>query len=108
MQFLSSYIFPDADKMEKVLLQLLTAYHFIARGVTFKLREPLSANDDGIEPVISRTGPYTSSDGTQRITYTIHFQVQDDIESTAYAASYQAAKEMTTADPAAGYIAGTP
>ena len=107
MRFLDTDIFADAktgpNGMEKVLLQLLTAFHFIARGITFKLREAVGS-DDGNEPVISRSGPYTANDGTTRITYVVHFQVASDIDSTAYTGSYQAAEEMTSSPPAATFI----
>ena len=103
MRFLSTDIYGDADTMEKVLMQLLDAFHFIANSITFKLRNPLSSNDDGIEPVISRT-EFIASDGTTRVTFVIHFEVASGINSTAYTGPYQAAQEMTTAAPASTYI----
>lgn len=107
MRFLDTDIYADAkagdNAMEKVLLQLLTAYHFVARGVTFFLRSPVGS-DSGSEPVISRSGPYAAEDGTQRITYVIHFLVANDVDSTAYTGRYQAALPMTTDPPASTYV----
>jgi hypothetical protein len=103
--FTTSHVFPSANTYEKVLLQLLSAYHFVARGVSFKLREPTGTADSGIQQVISRSGPYQAEDGSTRITFVVHFRVADDVESSAYVGNWDAAIEMTTATIAAGYIA---
>ncbi|ESA38107.1 hypothetical protein N836_34075 [Leptolyngbya sp. Heron Island J] len=107
MRFLDTDIFDDAktgaNGMEKVLLQLLTAYYYIANGVTFKLREALGS-DSGNEPVISWNGPYKAADGTTRITVVAHFLVSEDALSPTYSGLYQAAEAMTTSDPAAAYV----
>ena len=107
MRFLDTDIFADAktgdNGMEKVLLQLLTAYHYVSSGVTFFLRQAVGG-DSGSEAVISRSGPYKAQDGTTRITFVMHFKVQDDIDSTAYQGTYQAAEAMTTDAPASTFI----
>jgi hypothetical protein len=99
-----NHVYPAATTYEKALLQMLSAYHFVARGLTFKLREPTGTADSGIQPVVSRSGPYTAEDGSTRITFVIHFDVESDIESSAYSGNWEAAKEMTSAPVAAGFI----
>lgn len=95
--FLSSHIRATNTTYERVLLQLLLAYHFVASGVMVKLRNPGVAGDTGLEPVISRTGPYKASDGTTRITFVLHALLPDDVEGANYPTIDQAALEMTTA-----------
>ena len=104
MLFNAAHIFPTADTYEKVLLQLLNSFHYIARGVTFKLREPLGVSDSGIQANISRNGPYTAADGQTYITFVTHFRVANDVDSTAYAGTWEAAEELTTATAAASFI----
>lgn len=105
MQFLTSHIKADATTYEKVLLQLLAGYHFICKGLKFKVREPLTANDTGQEAIISRVGPYTAADGTTRITYTVHFELNEDVDGETYSMVYEAAKEMSTAAASVNFIA---
>lgn len=107
MRFLDTDIYADAktgtNGMEKVLLQLLTAYHYVGSGVTFFLRAAVGG-DSGSEAVISRSGPYKAQDGTTRVTFVMHFLVEDDVDSTAYTGTYQAASAMTTDPPASTFV----
>lgn len=103
--FNASQLYGNVDTVEKVLMQLLLALHFIASGERFKLREATSVEDTGNVPYISRQGPYQAKDGQTVITFVVHLPVQDDVESSAYANIHEACKEITTAPLAATYVA---
>lgn len=103
--FLSTHIRAANNTYEKVLMQLLAASHFVAGGKTIKLRNPSGLGDSGVEPAISRVGPYKAAGGETIITFTCHFLVVDDIDSEAYPTPDSGTLEWVTANVGTAFTA---